>query len=88
MAFQKFRYQDGITGVFKNAAEWTLDYYRDYPDSAEQNPSNQKDLQRGAVIRGGYAGAPAAQCRCSMRGEGHGAIARAQNMGFRIVINL
>jgi formylglycine-generating enzyme required for sulfatase activity len=69
-----------------NVWEWTRDFYSDYTATAKQDPEQPKDLGRGRVIRGGSYAFPASMATCTYRTEGHGPHARAQDLGFRLVI--
>lgn len=76
----------GLHDLRGNVWEWTREGYRDYAPDDARDPVGPEASERGQVLRGGSWNAPAALARCSFREEGHGPQARAQDLGFRIVV--
>jgi formylglycine-generating enzyme len=75
-----------LTNLRGNVWEWTRDFYSDYSAASAIDLEQPKDLGRGRVIRGGSYAFPASMATCTYRTEGHGSHARAQDLGFRLVI--
>lgn len=77
-----------IYDMLGNVWEWTSDWYSDYTADHATNPHQTADLGRGKIARGGSWNFPAEFARPTFRQPGHGPKARAQDLGFRVVVQM
>lgn len=77
----------GLYDIQGNVWEWTADDYANYTKESVADSARRNDGSRGAVMRGGSYAFPVSFASVFFRQPGHGAIARAQDLGFRVVIS-
>jgi sulfatase modifying factor 1 len=73
----------GLFDMHGNAAEWTLDWYADYPDLPASDPVGPATGTE-RVLRGGASGSPGNGCRSARRSKRTPEYIQ-QDTGFRVV---